>query len=394
MLSIFSLLLEALMASRSIEAAKRKLSTAIDTKVSAEIYLSEAADDVLDAKDNLSSAFKAGARLANIITVVNTLYGGTIHDHDVATIFLDPLVSAIIWANRGTKWSVKATVNFAAGILPCLDIKTIRASAFNSRPWTNMDVARRLGISLETRERLNLTMIGACDLTDEEFKTWKSVNNRNKDRERQATKRRAEGKPTSDERKADNAAKKAYLETLSIEKGKSVATVRRYIKEGKLPEYMSCKSDVRTIYNYTTNTDATFASAQAASAHQTCSKPSVVSNIMITAYAAVAPRAAASPLHKKNPAVSDRGLKIQNSNNAVYNTLRIVAVAAASAPISFERVLQNAASACEQYVAVTKGGRQMDKLPPDSIDPGDSDLVCAKDPAAIAGVSLHVVYEN
>lgn len=304
------------------------------------------------AKRAVSDAAQARERLEDTKKLIVDTQERISCDKKYAVDIVKVLIGACQWNGLNDETEI---AGYIFDLVPVLSWESIFNLAQEVRWYSNKEAANLLGVTYDTRQRLGLCQFRACDLTCGEFLKRQADRTKQRNKEYADAKRRIEGKPTSDERKANNAAKKAYLESLAFAEGKSVDTVRRYIKAGKLPEYAFCKSGVAT--NNTINSDATFASAQAASAHQARSKPSVEYNDENWSDALTGLRPDAcrlSSTQKNTPAVSDKGITKYNIHDLVNNTLRLAAEAATSAPIYIERVLQNTTSACEQYAAEAK----------------------------------------
>lgn len=304
------------------------------------------------AKRAVSDAAQARERLEDTKNLIVNTQERIASDRKYAIDIAKVLIGAFQWNGYNDETEI---AGYTFDLVPVLNWEHVLNLTQQAQWYSNKEAANLLGVTYDDRQRLGLRQFRACDLTDKEFLERQKERTKKLNKEYAAAKRRAERRPTSDERKANNAAKKAYLESLAFEEGKSVDTVRRYIKSGKLPEYTTCKNGVAT--NSTINSDATFASVQAASAHQARSKPSVDYNDENWSNALTGLRPDAcrpSSTQKNTPAVSDKGITKYNIHDLVNNTLRLAAEAATSAPIYIERVLQNTTSACEQYAAAAK----------------------------------------
>lgn len=302
------------------------------------------------AEQEIGDAQRARERLGDIKTVIADHLEKLASNPEHALACAKALISAYRWNGISNYTEI---AGYVLDLVPSLEWKTIINLIPNSGYYSNKQVADLLGVTYDTRQRLGLRQFRACDLSYEGFDQRQADRKKHKNRESAAEKRRAKGMPTIDQRKANQAARSEYVKNLARESGISNSTIYRQIAQGKIPEYMPCESGVST--SSTINGYSTFAKAQGGKPLKGAASLSVVSdNIQITAHAALALTAAATPIKKKTPAVSDKGVKKFNFHDQFSITLIRMSEAATSAPNCVDRVLRNAAYAADQFAASEK----------------------------------------
>lgn len=270
-----------------------------------ELELSFAVDDV-------TSAICARLRLEQALSVIEYHREELKRDIKFSTGCAKVLISAYEWNNCRNDIEI---ASYLAELMPWLSWETVFNLIPHTSRYSSKEAADMMRVTLAVRQELGLTLFKASDLSDDAFNSWNEIQTREKDRKRADKKRRALNIPTIEERRAKNAAKKAYLEDLAFEYNISPATVRRRITEGALPAFDACKSEIRPSSSTINSADATFANDQARSEPNT-----LIDDTEYKAHAALALAAAASPEQKKTPTVSDRGQLKYEYDKSIYNT--------------------------------------------------------------------------
>lgn len=301
---------------------KRALSVkrgAVEKLKNAQIAVEYAELEVSFATQDVGYAVCARKRLRDTISVIEYHRIRLKSDHEFSCRCAKVLISAYKWNKYKNTVEI---VSYVSDLMPWLSRETIFNLIPHSFCYSNKEAADMMQVTLAIRQELGLTLFNASDLSEADFNIWRENQTRENDRVRSNAKRRAEGKPTREERKAYNASKKAYYERLAVIDGCTPGNIYRKVREGKYPAYDDCKNEIRTSYTIN-STDATFAKDQAASAHQARSEPNMlIDDTEFTANAALALTAAASPKQKKTPAVSDKGTTKQSCNNSNYSRLQ------------------------------------------------------------------------
>jgi len=192
----------------------------------AERAANDAASEVTVAKDAYRWQQLARRRVNDIMTVLNARFGG----QEVRRDFAEPYVRALIFALMWEQSNRLIAARFVANSFPNFSLSELIEVADNAYAMSSQDVARLLGVRLEERRLLGLSMIGACDLKDEEYSAYLE----NEDKKRRAARKRLARPRNLDARRIDEQANRDALEALATAEGKSVRTIRRWIAEGKL----------------------------------------------------------------------------------------------------------------------------------------------------------------
>ncbi|MBA8819460.1 hypothetical protein BRY73_08425 [Ochrobactrum sp. P6BS-III] len=207
------------MRSNTIRKAKQEL---IEAECAAETALGA----VLVAKDNYRERLLASARVADIMTVLDYDTGGRDISRQRAIPFAKALASGLLWEQAG---NTTLTARYISNALPCLSTAEIEEIIACPCRMSNQDVARLLHVSLEKRQMLGLSMIGACDLSDEEFAAFRKVDDL---RRRAARKRRARPR-NIDQRREEEQAKSLAIAEFAKANGVAPKTVKNWIANGK-----------------------------------------------------------------------------------------------------------------------------------------------------------------
>lgn len=234
----------------------------------------EAADHALLERDAAKHALHitrlAGKRVNEIVSVFDDRHRDGPISIESATRFAECLVSALLWEHQHEPDRNNITLDFVANVLPDFGQGRIRSIIAESVSMTNAKVGEILEVTLCDVERLGLSMIAPFNLTAAEFKTYREERQKRRDKLRKADAARAAGKPTNQERRAQQAEKKAELEALAKDHGKSVAQIRRDIKSGKIPSETknaklgSARDNNRTEFTFASGVAAVAAGAMKA----------------------------------------------------------------------------------------------------------------------------------
>lgn len=211
-----------------------------------------AAANVSGAKDSYRRQQLARRRVDDIMSVLNSRCGGERVARDAAEPFVQALLYALLWEQKGDR---NIAVQFTANAFPDFALSELAELAATAHAMTSQDVARLLGVNLAERQRLRLAMIGACDLTDEEYASFQKAEDKRRRAER---KKRARARGI-DERRADEQAKREAIARLASESGKSEKTVRNWLTSGKAVMVEKRENGIPTVIVY--RGDATFPAA-------------------------------------------------------------------------------------------------------------------------------------
>lgn len=221
--------------------------------------ISRAKREVEDAEANFSGAKDsyrrqqlARRRVDDIMSVLNSRFGGESIPRDAAEPLVRSLLFTLMWEQKGNK---NIAVRFTANAFPGFALSELAVLATTAHAMSSQDVARLLGVNLAERQRLGLSMIGACDLTDEEYAAFKKAEDKRRRAER---KRRARARGL-DERRADEQAKREAIARFASESGKSEKTVRNWLTSGKAMMVEKRENGIPTVVVY--RGDATFPAA-------------------------------------------------------------------------------------------------------------------------------------
>lgn len=185
----------------------------------------------------------ARRRVSDIVTVLNFDFNGGDVSHNSALPFANALASGLMWEQGG---DAKLTAQFISNALPCLTRVEIDEIVARSSSMSNQDTARLLGVNLEKRQKLGLSMIGACDLSDEEFAVFLKTEDQ---RRRAARKRRARPRNILERREEDQAKRVAIAEFASAN-NVSAKTIKNWITSGKATLEVMRENGVPTIKIY------------------------------------------------------------------------------------------------------------------------------------------------
>lgn len=205
-----------------------------------------------DAKDSYRRQQLARRRVDDIMSVLNSRFGGERVPRDAAEPFVQALLYALVWEQKGDR---NIAVQFTANAFPYFALSELTELAATPHAMTSQDVARLLGVSLAERQRLRLAMIGACDLTDAEYAAFQKAEDKRRRAER---KRRARARGL-DERRADEKAKRDAIEEFAKQNGVSEKTVRNWLSAGKAFMSETRENGIPTVIVY--RGDATFPAA-------------------------------------------------------------------------------------------------------------------------------------
>jgi len=114
--------------------------------------------------------------------------------------------------------------------------------------FTNAAAGRLLAVTWQEIEMLDLTMLGASDITAEEYEKRKADRRRNKQCSAAAAKRREQGKPTAEVRQAKAQMEREALKRLADQHAVSVKTIRRRVAAGIIAD-PRCPTRIAAIYN-------------------------------------------------------------------------------------------------------------------------------------------------
>lgn len=192
----------------------------------AECTAENAIGAVRTAKDVYRSRQLARRRVSDIMTVLNFDTEGRDVSRELAKPFAEALASGLLWEQDG---DTGLTAQFITNALPCLSTVEVEEIVARSYAMSNQDVARLLNVNLEKRQKLGLTMIGACDLSDEEFAAFRKADDL---RRRAARKRRARLR-NIDQRREDEQAKSLAIADFAKANGVAPKTVKNWIASGK-----------------------------------------------------------------------------------------------------------------------------------------------------------------
>ncbi|WEX77983.1 hypothetical protein PYH37_002827 [Sinorhizobium numidicum] len=193
----------------------------------AERSLDDAMSEVTVAKGAYRRQQLARRRVNDIIAVVNSRFGGEKVPRAVAKPYVRALLFTLMWEQRGNRL---VAARFTANAFPNFTVEELIELGAGSYAMSSQDVARLLGVGLEERQWLGLTMIGARDLSDDEYTAFL----KDEDRRRRADRKRRARSRSMDERRADEKAKREALEELAKVHGKSIRTIRRWIEDGTI----------------------------------------------------------------------------------------------------------------------------------------------------------------
>lgn len=205
-----------------------------------------------DAKDSYRRQQLARRRVDDIMIVLNSRFGGERIPRDAAEPFVQALLYALMWEQKGDR---DISVQFTANAFPDFTLSELADLAANAHAMTSQDVARLLGVNLAERQRLRLAMIGACDLSDEAYASFQKAEDKRRRAER---KKRARARGL-DERRADEQAKREAIARFASESGKSEKTVRNWLTSGKAVMVEKRENGIPTVIVY--RGDATFPAA-------------------------------------------------------------------------------------------------------------------------------------
>ncbi|QPA29256.1 hypothetical protein IR196_13695 [Brucella anthropi] len=195
------------------------------------------------AKDGYRMRQLARRRVSDIMTVLNFDTEGRDVSRELARPFAEALASGLLWEQGG---DTGLTAQFISNALPCLSTVEVEEIVARSYAMSNQDVARLLNVNLEKRQTLGLTMIGACDLSDDELVTF-----RKSDALQRAAERKRRSRPRGlEQRRYDEQAKRIAIEEFADANGVAPKTVKNWITSGKAVVETVRENGVLTIRVY------------------------------------------------------------------------------------------------------------------------------------------------
>lgn len=204
----------------------RKL--AKENKILAEELLEDAIYEAQDAREAYRKGFIARRRVDDVLAVLNARQAARQLSRQETIPFVSTLLSALTWEFSGDHLKAAA---YSADIFPTFTKdELIEISINGNGRMSNQAVARCLQVTLKERQALGLSMIGACDLSDDEYALFLKEQRKLRNAE---SKRRSRSR-NLEQRRKDEEAKRDELKRLALHHGKSVRTIRVWIANGKI----------------------------------------------------------------------------------------------------------------------------------------------------------------
>lgn len=222
------------MRAEAIKKAKARIEKALADRDEAEVRID-------DAKAAYRAKQQARLRVNDVMTVVNVHFAETpAAAEDAAEPYVRCLLSGLLWEQNGDR---QFACQFVSNVFPGFPHARLAELASKSHAMTSQDVARALGVTLEFRQQYGLAMVGACDLTDDEYDAFKKTERK---RRHAARARRARAN-NIDQRRATEKAKRDAIAAFAEANDKAEKTIRNWLTAGKISLVIDRENGMSTI---------------------------------------------------------------------------------------------------------------------------------------------------